>query len=83
MIIIVILNIYCYNIYVVRSSEMKSNVADTITSEIANRKLKSITRSIRFEKKDWEELNALSVKYDLPIAHLVRKATKNYLKHSY
>ena len=72
---IIILDIYCYNIYVVKSSEMKSNVA--------NKKLKSITRSIRFERKDWEELNALSVKYDLPIAHLVRKAIKNYLKYSY
>lgn len=60
---------------------MKSNVADTIESGVADKKLKSITRSIRFERKDWEDLTALSIKYDLPISHLVRKAVKNHLKH--
>ncbi|WP_019506784.1 hypothetical protein [Pleurocapsa sp. PCC 7319] len=59
---------------------MKLNVADTITSEIASRKLKSITRSIRFERKDWEELSKLSIELDLPTSHLVRKAVKQLIK---
>lgn len=69
---IVILNIYYYNIYVVKSNFMSSKVVD--------KKLKVITRSIRFEKKDWEELSELSLELDLPTSHLVRKAVKQFIK---
>lgn len=49
---------------------------------VVNKKLKSITRSIRFEKKDWEELSKLSLKLDLPISHLVRKAVREFIKNN-
>ncbi|MEM8722450.1 MAG: ribbon-helix-helix domain-containing protein, partial [Cyanobacteria bacterium P01_G01_bin.39] len=64
--------IYYYNIYVVKNNFMSSKVVD--------KKLKVITRSIRFERKDWEELSELSIKLDLPISHLIRKAVKQLIK---
>ena len=57
---------------------MKLNVA-----YIMSNKIKSIPRSIRFEKDDWQALSKLANKYDLSMSHLVRKAVKNYIKNSY
>lgn len=69
---IVILKIQSYNINVIKGSFMSSKVVD--------KKLKVITRSIRFERKDWEELSELSIELDLPISHLIRKAVKQLIK---
>ena len=71
--IIVILKIRSYNINVVKRGFMSSKVVD--------KKLKVITRSIRFERKDWEELSKLSIELDLPISHLIRKAVKQFIKN--
>lgn len=49
-------------------------------SKVVDKKLKVITRSIRFERKDWEELSDLSIELDLPISHLIRKAVKQLIE---
>lgn len=71
---IVILNNISYNIYVVKRNKMSLKVAD--------KKFKTITRSIRFERKDWENLVSISIKNDLPISHLVRKAVREFIKNN-
>lgn len=52
-----------------------------MSSKVVDKKLKVITRSIRFERKDWEELSELSIEIDLPISHLIRKAVKQFIKN--
>ena len=50
--------------------------------KVADKKIKTITRSIRFERKDWENLVSISIKNDLPISHLVRKAVREFIKNN-